>query len=87
MDFIDGNNKTTLIGTISFDVFTQPRDYMNYKYPICDADTNANSVKNYVSTNAVLVSNYGPLEIEVKNKYLKYKNKYLALKEKLRNRQ
>jgi len=87
MDFIDGNNKTTLIGTISFDVFTQPRDYMNYKYPICDADTNANSVKNYVSTNAVSVSNYGPLEIEVKNKYLKYKNKYLALKEKLRNRQ
>jgi hypothetical protein len=59
---------------------------MNYKYPICDADNEGNSVKNYVSTNAVLVSNYGPLEIEVRNKYLKYKNKYLALKEKLRNR-
>jgi hypothetical protein len=26
-------------------------------------------------------------QIEVRNKYLKYKNKYLALKEKLRNRQ
>jgi hypothetical protein len=87
MDFIDGNNKTTLIGTISFDVFTQPRDYMNYKYPICDADNEGNSVKNYISTNAVLVSNYGPLEIEVRNKYLKYKNKYLELKENIKNRQ
>ena len=79
IDFVDGNNKTTLIGTISFDVFTQPRDYKNYKFYICD-DKNNN-----VSSNPVQVSNY---EIEqtsnnkIKQKYLKYKEKYLELKAK-----
>jgi hypothetical protein len=65
IDFIDGNNKTTLIGTISFDVFTQPRDYKNYKFYICDGDVkNNNNETNFISTNPVLVSNYDAYEVD-----------------------
>jgi hypothetical protein len=65
IDFIDGNNKTTLIGTISFDVFTQPRDYKNYKFYICDGDVkNNNNETNFISTNPVIVSNYDAHEVD-----------------------
>lgn len=65
IDFIDGNNKTTLIGTISFDVFTQPRDYKNYKFYICDGDVkNNNNETNFISTNPVIVSNYDAYEVD-----------------------
>ena len=41
IDLIDSNNKTTLIGTISFDVFTQPftqlKNNKDYRFYICDA--------------------------------------------------
>jgi hypothetical protein len=41
IDLIDSNNKTTLIGTISFDVFTQPftqlKNNTKYRFYICDA--------------------------------------------------
>lgn len=44
IDFIDSNNKTTLIGTISFDVFTQPftqpRRDKKYRFYICDGNNN-----------------------------------------------
>jgi hypothetical protein len=44
IDLIDSNNKTTLIGTISFDVFTQPftqlKNNKDYKFYICDAINN-----------------------------------------------
>jgi len=44
IDLIDSNNKTTLIGTISFDVFTQPftqlKNNKDYRFYICDAINN-----------------------------------------------
>jgi hypothetical protein len=54
INYIDDNNKTTLIGTVSFDVFTQPRDYKNNKFYICDTK------ENYVSTNLVDNERYDP---------------------------
>lgn len=83
IDSIDGNNKSTLIGTVLFDPYTKIRDPRNYTYTIHDGVVNSNeSIENYVSSNPRKVANY-----EIKNKYLKYKNKYLALKAKLKNRQ
>jgi hypothetical protein len=51
IDFIDSNNKTTLIGTISFDVFTQPftqpRRDKKYRFYICDGNGEKNN-NNYI---------------------------------------
>ena len=87
IETIEANNSATTLGTLyATDILRNPVDH---PYSCMINPKSEQKSLNKYNPEIKLIRSREDIDpqIEVRNKYLKYKNKYLALKEKLRNRQ